>query len=854
MASLTGTPASCTNVDACGLYTPAWGSPGNAAAQDGSYATTSLTVYPYGNSDYLTCKTYGLNLPGNVQAITGIRVSVRCYASGSASPNGRIWMLKAGAAAGTQKNMGAWPGSAGDITLGGDGDLWGTTWTPADIEDAGFGARLQAYNGVEGSNTFQVDLVEVTVYYTVPTHTVQVAAAIASAAQVNTPTVLPYRNLAATADGLSTAQADLELLAAWGEDAVSCQAAGTSSMGAELYVPEYVDLSVAAACSSLVSFDAIQFVSVDAAAGGAFQLGASLTVDSSVLLDMTAACTGGMTAAAQLPQPPVFPTVAVEVAFVDLLADLELEWTDITRRVRSVSIRRGKPNELADTDPGSCVLDVDNRDRALDPANTQSPYWPLVLPRRPIRITATYLGVPYVIFAGYVSRWPRRRDQPRAARVALEAVDGLALLAGKHVGADGDWPKELTGQRATRVADLASWPAHARSIQLGQSYVAPRTTPADEEPQTEPALDHLRQVAHTERGAVYASRDGALVFHDRAHHLAAPTVAVFGEAAGEISYTRLETDDTEPANEIIVTRQGGRAQTATDAESVARYLIPATLSVQNLMTADVCSLSLAQALLERYRDPRPRITGMAVDPRPDPAAWQALLGLDLDDLIMIRDRGLGTGPTVEQTSIVEGVQHDFDTRPARRWATTIQVSPLFTPTTQVLPDGVDVPINESPPVIVGTPQVGLQVKVKAGTGLGRWYDRTQEEMTPSYRWLRCEYTDGPDPDDPDQTIRTITTRVPIPGATGDTYTCAPDDLHRILICQVTAGNSAGQTAADSNALGPVELEYTGGDDEGPGWDDGTGDGTDGGDEGSDPTAHDFILDVDELDDPLALLT
>ncbi len=852
MASLTRTPSSCTTVDAGGANTPVWGSPGNAAAQDAQFAQTSVTGYPVTESDYLTCKTYGFGLPANVTAITGIAVRVRCYASGSASPKGTVRLLKAGTADGTSKQTGTWPGSSSDVTLGGDGDLWGTTWTKADIEDAGFGARVQAYNGVDGSNTFNVDVVEVTVYYTVPTHTATVSAQIPSGEQIGTPTVLPYRNLAAQTDGQSTVTAEVELLAAWGEDAISMQADGGSSMGAALYIPEYIDVAATAACTSYLSFEAIQFVSVDAAAAAAFTLAATLTVDSSVLLDMAAACQGGLTVAVELPQPPVFPQVTVEVAFADLLTDLEPVWTDITRRVRSVSIRRGKPNELADTDPGACLLDVDNRDRALDPANTQSPYWPHVLPRRPVRLTATYLGVPYVIFHGYVSRWPRRRDQPRAARVTIDAVDGLALLAGKHVGGDeGGWPKELTGQRVTRVADAASWPAHARQVQLGQSYVAPRTVPEGEEPQTEPALDHLRQVAHTERGAVYVSRGGNLVFHDRAHHPAADTVAVFGEAFGEITYTRLETDDTDPANEIVVTRQAGRAQTATDAESVARYLIPATLAVQNLMTADVCALSLAQALLERYRDPRPRITGMTVDPRPDPAAWQAVLGLDLDDLIVIRDRGLGAGPMVEQTSVVEGIQHDFDTRPGRRWTTALSVSPLFTPTTVILPDGVDVPINESAPVIVGSPVVGSQVRVKQAGGLGRWYDEAQEPMSFSYRWLRCEYVEGPDPEDPDATVTTITSRTAIPGATGWAYTCDAADENRLLICEVTAGNSAGLTAAESGTLGPVTLQPADEPDDGPTTDDGSGDDSDG--DGSDPEAHDFILDVDELDDPLALL-
>lgn len=179
------------------------------------------------------------------------------------------------------------------------------------------------------------------------------------------------------------------------------------------------------------------------------------------------------------------------------------------------------------------------------------------------------------------------------------------------------------------------------------------------------------------------------------------------------------------------------------------------------------------------------------------------------------------------------------------------MSPLFTPTTQILPDGVDVPINESPPVIVGSPVVGSPVRVKQAGGLGRWYDEAQEQMSFSYRWLRCDFTEGPDPEDPDQTIRTITAKTPVAGATGWAYTCSAEDEGRLLICEVTAGNSAGQTAAESGELGPVTLQEVDSGDDGPTTGDGSGDDSDGG--GSEPTAHDFILDVDELDDPLALL-
>ena len=52
-----------------------------------------------------------------------------------------IRLLKAGVAVGTNKSTGATlNGGLTTVTYGSSADLWGTTWTPADINNANFGA------------------------------------------------------------------------------------------------------------------------------------------------------------------------------------------------------------------------------------------------------------------------------------------------------------------------------------------------------------------------------------------------------------------------------------------------------------------------------------------------------------------------------------------------------------------------------------------------------------------------------------------------------------------------------------------------------------------------------------------
>lgn len=71
-----------------------------------------------------------------------------------------------------------------------------------------------------------------------------------------------------------------------------------------------------------------------------------------------------------------------------------ITWTDITDYVdqepsRGVSITRGASDELADTQPGTAVLHLDNQDGHLTPGNSASPFSPFVRRNAPIRISVT---------------------------------------------------------------------------------------------------------------------------------------------------------------------------------------------------------------------------------------------------------------------------------------------------------------------------------------------------------------------------------------------------------------------------------------------------------------------------------
>ncbi|MFD8687860.1 LamG-like jellyroll fold domain-containing protein [Streptomyces sp. NPDC059651] len=83
--------------------------------------------------------------------------------------------------------------------------------------------------------------------------------------------------------------------------------------------------------------------------------------------------------------------VLVEVGWGgQVTAQSSILWTDITRRVdqvQGVTITRGASDELAEIQPGTASMRLDNLDGALTPGNPNSPFFPNVRRNTPIRVS-----------------------------------------------------------------------------------------------------------------------------------------------------------------------------------------------------------------------------------------------------------------------------------------------------------------------------------------------------------------------------------------------------------------------------------------------------------------------------------
>ncbi len=163
--SVTASPSACTSVSGSGLD---WSKPSRAQASDNSYATAAATLSLFGSTDYLKCTGYDFSsIPANA-TINGITVNVERNVNGllGGAQDAAVRVVKAGAIGTTDRSTST-AYTTSDVTEahGGSADLWGTTWTPADIQNANFGAAFAASIPLAVATTVSVDYISITVDY-----------------------------------------------------------------------------------------------------------------------------------------------------------------------------------------------------------------------------------------------------------------------------------------------------------------------------------------------------------------------------------------------------------------------------------------------------------------------------------------------------------------------------------------------------------------------------------------------------------------------------------------------------------------------------------------------------------------
>lgn len=149
-----------------------WNSASAITQKDGQFATTSMTenAFCFQTVCFFTRgligSDFGFNIPAT-STINGILLRVNRKSDiEHAVRDSAIQLMKGFSFVGNKKKANVfWPTVPKTRSYGGQTDLWGAAWTPADINSPDFGVWLKCYNQSANTPEASVDYMRVTIFY-----------------------------------------------------------------------------------------------------------------------------------------------------------------------------------------------------------------------------------------------------------------------------------------------------------------------------------------------------------------------------------------------------------------------------------------------------------------------------------------------------------------------------------------------------------------------------------------------------------------------------------------------------------------------------------------------------------------
>ena len=343
----------------------------------------------------------------------------------------------------------------------------------------------------------------------------------------------------------------------------------------------------------------------------------------------------------------------------NVFADSAAVIVDVSDQIDYIKTRRGRDAVSDEFQSGQLTLRIVDQNGDFNPQNPASPYYELLSPMRKVQITATYSGVTYPIFSGFITSYLTTQPQEATdvAYTTIQAIDAFRLAQLAQISTvTGATAGDLTGTRINQILDEIEWPNSMRDIDAGQTTV-------QNDPGTfRTSLTAMQTVATTEYGALYVDAYGSFVFQDRAlttSSVALPTTNFADDGTG-IYYVDANwiLNDVLVYNKATVTRTGGTAQVATNPASIDKYFLHSYNEQDLLMQTDAVALDYARAYVASRQETSIRCDAITLDlytPNYN-AGIIAALDLDFFDPINVSTTQPG-GSTLTKTLQIFGVQN-----------------------------------------------------------------------------------------------------------------------------------------------------------------------------------------------------
>jgi hypothetical protein len=394
---------------------------------------------------------------------------------------------------------------------------------------------------------------------------------------------------------------------------------------------------------------------------------------------------GAGTPPAPAPAPSLTPAPGLRV-LATLSGTTE---TDVTADVLSLTITRGRARERETMAPGRCQIELWNFRGDYDPDNVSSPLYPNIRPNKLIRVVADVLttGTPFTwgssglggglafgagaakeiaLFTGRLEGGAFTYDEGGLQpKVIWNAIDASKRLNRDRSTTGYGTAGDLTGERVAAVLDgtTPTWPATERELAPGTRTVQAETGDAGR-------YDYMVQVAASEFGAFFISKEGWAVFRDSTW-TPAPAIPILGYGVGEHPFSRIATvdDEAEIYNAVTVSAPGLVDQVAEDTGSQVEFG-RSDLPVPTILDSTGDMSDVATTLIEAYSSPRRRISSLRIDRIA--TDWSFILSRELQDRVIVRHRPI-YGGLFEQLSVIQGIQ--IEVEDSENWAVTWNLAP-----------------------------------------------------------------------------------------------------------------------------------------------------------------------------------
>jgi hypothetical protein len=317
----------------------------------------------------------------------------------------------------------------------------------------------------------------------------------------------------------------------------------------------------------------------------------------------------------------------------NVLADNAALIVDVSNQVDGLTTRRGRNAEADQFQTGTCTLRLVDQNGDFNPQNNASPYFGFLDPMRKLQITATFQGVTYPIFSGFITGYQTITPQESNDNVTyttITAVDAFRLAQNAQVTTvAGTSAGQLSGARINNLLDSISWPASMRDIDAGQ------TTMQADPGTARTALAACQTVSTSEYGAFYVDATGSFVFQDRevtAGSIAGTPTVFTDNASPGLRYFDAQwvLNDVLIYNQANISRSGGTVQQATNSASVDKYFLHSYTQSNLLMETDAVALDYARAYVASRAETSVRCDSIILDLYTENYDTGIVAALDLD--------------------------------------------------------------------------------------------------------------------------------------------------------------------------------------------------------------------------------